>query len=66
MHYKVQLVPISVHEQNEYKSGLKNTQSFLRRKTYMLANPFLEKKANFLPTPSQLKVQTSKNFNVEK
>ena len=42
--------PISVHEQNEYKS-IEEYSEFLRRKTYMLANPF-EKESNFLPTPS--------------
>ena len=42
--------PISVHEQNEYKS-IEEYSEFLRRKTYMLANPF-EKESNFLPSPS--------------
>lgn len=42
--------PISVAEQNEHKT-LEEYSDFLRRKTYMLANPF-EKETNFLPTPS--------------
>ncbi|TDD99576.1 GNAT family N-acyltransferase [Flavobacterium cellulosilyticum] len=42
--------PISVAEQNEYKS-IEEYSEFLRRKTYMLANPF-EKKTPFLPTPN--------------
>jgi putative hemolysin len=40
--------PISVAEQNEYKSIEEYTE-FLRKKTYMLANPF-EKEHNFLKT----------------
>lgn len=40
--------PISVAEQNEYKSIEEYTE-FLRKKTYMLANPF-EKENNFLNT----------------
>ncbi|RTY90843.1 lysophospholipid acyltransferase family protein [Flavobacterium sp. GT3R68] len=42
--------PISVAEQNEHKT-LEEYSEFLRRKTYMLANPF-EKETNFLPTPN--------------
>lgn len=42
--------PISVAEQNEHQSIEEYTE-FLRRKTYMLANPF-EKETPFLPTPS--------------
>ena len=38
--------PISVAEQNEYKS-IEEYSEFLRKKTYMLANPF-EKENNFL------------------
>ena len=48
--------PISVNEQNEYKT-LEDYSEFLRKKTYMLANPF-EKESNFLPTPS-LKIAKS-------
>ncbi|MGL2993056.1 GNAT family N-acyltransferase [Flavobacterium sp. TSSA_36] len=40
--------PISVAEQNEYDS-IEDYSEFLRRKTYMLANPF-EKENNFLNT----------------
>jgi len=42
--------PISVAEQNELTS-IEEFSEFLRRKTYMLANPF-EKKTPFLPKPS--------------
>jgi putative hemolysin len=42
--------PISVNEQNEYKT-IDEYSEFLRKKTYMLANPF-EKESPFLPTPS--------------
>ena len=42
--------PITVAEQNEYKS-IEEYSDFLRRKTYMLANPF-EKKTPFLPSPN--------------
>ncbi len=42
--------PISVAEQNEYIS-IEDYSEFLRRKTYMLANPF-EKDTPFLPTPT--------------
>ena len=42
--------PISVAEQNEHTS-LEDYSEFLRRKTYMLANPF-EKETPFLPTPT--------------
>lgn len=42
--------PISVAEQNEHVS-LDDYADFLRKKTYMLANPY-EKEMPFLPTPS--------------
>jgi putative hemolysin len=42
--------PISVAEQNEYES-LEDYSEFLRKKTYMLANPF-EKESKLLPTPT--------------
>jgi putative hemolysin len=42
--------PISVAEQNEYQS-LEDYSEFLRKKTYMLANPF-EKGSKLLPTPN--------------
>lgn len=42
--------PISVAEQNEHAS-LDDYADFLRKKTYMLANPY-EKEMPFLPTPS--------------
>jgi len=42
--------PISVAEQNEHPI-LEDYSEFLRRKTYMLANPF-EKETPFLPTPT--------------
>ena len=42
--------PISVAEQNEHAS-IEEYSEFLRRKTYMLANPF-EKETPFLPTPN--------------
>ncbi|AOW08901.1 GNAT family N-acyltransferase [Flavobacterium gilvum] len=42
--------PISVAEQNEYESIEEYTE-FLRKKTYMLANPF-EKETPFLATPN--------------
>ena len=48
--------PISVTEQNEH-SNLEDYSEFLRRKTYMLANPF-EKEIPFLPTPT-LKIPKS-------
>ena len=48
--------PISVAEQNEYKS-IEEYSEFLRKKTYMLANPF-EKESNFLPN-SPLKIAKS-------
>ncbi|UFH47081.1 lysophospholipid acyltransferase family protein [Flavobacterium galactosidilyticum] len=48
--------PIPVNEQNEYKT-LEEYSEFLRKKTYMLANPF-EKESHFLPTPS-LKIPKS-------
>jgi putative hemolysin len=42
--------PISVNEQNEHPT-IEDYSEFLRRKTYMLANPF-EKETPFLPTPN--------------
>ncbi|WP_269226541.1 lysophospholipid acyltransferase family protein [Flavobacterium eburneipallidum] len=42
--------PISVTEQNEHKS-IEDYSDFLRKKTYMLANPF-EKETPFLATPT--------------
>src|SRR6187402_1045624 len=48
--------PISVTEQNEYKS-IDDYTEFLRKKTYMLANPF-EKESKLLQTPS-LKISKS-------
>ena len=48
--------PISVSEQNEF-STLEEYSEFLRKKTYMLANPF-EKESTFLPTPT-LKIAKS-------
>ncbi|AWG20658.1 glycerol acyltransferase [Flavobacterium faecale] len=42
--------PISVNEQNEHKS-IEAYSEFLRKKTYMLANPF-EKEQKLIPTPS--------------
>lgn len=42
--------PISVFEQNEHKT-IEEYSEFLRKKTYMLANPF-EKENNFLNTAS--------------
>ncbi len=42
--------PISVQEQNEYES-LEDYSEFLRKKTYMLANPF-EKESPFLTVPN--------------
>ncbi|HEX9152339.1 MAG TPA: lysophospholipid acyltransferase family protein [Flavobacterium sp.] len=48
--------PISVSEQNEF-STLEEYSEFLRKKTYMLANPF-EKEIPFLPTPT-LKIAKS-------
>ena len=45
--------PISVAEQNEYDS-IESYSEFLRKKTYMLANPF-EKESKLL-TPSNLKI----------
>jgi putative hemolysin len=44
--------PISVTEQNEHTT-LEEYSEFLRRKTYMLANPF-EKDRDFLPTPLKM------------
>ncbi|MBF4472685.1 MULTISPECIES: GNAT family N-acyltransferase [Flavobacterium] len=48
--------PISVAEQNEYES-IEDYTEFLRKKTYMLANPF-EKESKLLQTPS-LKIPKS-------
>ena len=48
--------PISVAEQNEYES-IEDYTEFLRKKTYMLANPF-EKESKLLNTPS-LKISKS-------
>ncbi len=48
--------PISVSEQNEHVT-LEEYSEFLRKKTYMLANPF-EKESPFLPTPT-LKIPKS-------
>jgi putative hemolysin len=45
--------PISIAEQNEYES-IEAYSEFLRKKTYMLANPF-EKESKLL-TPSNLKI----------
>ena len=42
--------PITVNEQNEYKT-IESYSEFLRKKTYMLANPF-EKESKLLPTPT--------------
>lgn len=42
--------PISVTEQNEYET-LESYSEFLRKKTYMLANPF-EKESKLINTPS--------------
>ena len=48
--------PISVAEQNEYET-IPEFMEFLRKKTYMLANPF-EKETKLIPTPS-LKITRS-------
>ncbi len=48
--------PISVSEQNEHET-LEEYSEFLRKKTYMLANPF-EKESSFLTTPN-LKIPRS-------
>ena len=48
--------PISVSEQNEHAT-IEEYSEFLRKKTYMLANPF-EKESTFLPTPT-LKIPKS-------
>ncbi len=48
--------PISVAEQNEYKT-IESYSEFLRKKTYMLANPF--EKDNKLLTPANLKLPKS-------
>jgi hypothetical protein len=52
--------PISVAEQNEYKTGAYS--EFLRKKTYMLANPY-EKESKLL-TPPTLKIpEVQRNCN---
>ncbi|MDD3004379.1 lysophospholipid acyltransferase family protein [Flavobacterium sp.] len=43
--------PISVAEQNEYKT-LEDYREFLRKKTYMLANPYEKESKLTIPTPS--------------
>ncbi|RZL41913.1 MAG: lysophospholipid acyltransferase family protein [Pedobacter sp.] len=43
--------PISVSEQNEYKT-LDEYREFLRKKTYMLANPYEKESKLIIPTPS--------------
>ncbi|WP_366186062.1 GNAT family N-acyltransferase [Flavobacterium ovatum] len=48
--------PISVNEQNEHKT-LESYSEFLRKKTYILANPF-EKESKLISTPS-LKIPRS-------
>lgn len=48
--------PISVNEQNEYKT-IETYSEFLRKKTYMLANPF--EKENKILTPPSLKLPKS-------
>ncbi len=55
--------PISVAEQNEHKS-IDEYSEFLRKKTYMLANPF-EKKSKFLPTAADLKLPKSQKLPKE-
>lgn len=54
--------PISVKEQNEYEN-LSDLHNFIRKKTYMLANPF-EKKKNILIT-SALKFSKSPKKIIE-
>ena len=51
--------PISVAEQNEHTS-IDDYSEFLRRKTYMLANPF-EKETPFLPTANLKLPKSPKN-----
>jgi putative hemolysin len=46
--------PISVAEQNEHTT-IEDYSEFLRKKTYMLANPF-EKDSKFLPSAADLKL----------
>ena len=46
--------PISVAEQNEHKT-IAEYSEFLRKKTYMLANPF-EKESKFLPSKADLMI----------
>ncbi len=46
--------PISVVEQNEHKT-IDEYSEFLRKKTYMLANPY-QKESKFLPTAADLKL----------
>lgn len=52
--------PISVAEQNEYES-IEDYTEFLRKKTYMLANPF-EKENNFLNTASLIPPKAPKKI----
>ena len=52
--------PISVAEQNEHAT-IEEYSRFLRKKTYMLANPF-EKESSFLQTPN-LKIPKSPKTN---
>ena len=58
--------PISVEEQNEYKS-IEEYSDFLRRKTYMLANPYekeskkLLNTTNIIPPKSPKKIVTAAN-----
>jgi putative hemolysin len=52
--------PISVAEQNEYKS-IEDYTEFLRKKTYMLANPF-EKDNNFLNTANLMPPKAPKKI----
>ena len=58
--------PISVEEQNEHKS-LEDYSEFLRRKTYMLANPYekeskkLLNTTNIIPPKSPKKIVTAAN-----
>ncbi len=49
--------PILVVEQNEHKT-IEEYSEFLRKKTYMLANPFA-KESKFLPTAADLKLPKS-------
>lgn len=51
--------PISVSEQNEHET-IEEYSEFLRKKTYMLANPF-EKESSFLNTPTLKLPKTPKS-----